>query len=248
MKSLTLSRAVALVIMTLYVLVGREVWRRRRRLTALHKSDHLLEHSTNFPLTHRIRCTKTTEVNVISEPADTLYYPNYHTGRVAEDEERLRGDANVTANSSFDIRDTHCLTTTDFKAFPVDAPPEAYSVVVSTRSPTHQPTYSARPPNQHQRDNHNASALFTYIRTSLLFFVVLIITWVPSSLNRVYSLVYPDRPPNYPLSLLSSIVLPLQGFWNAVVFTVMGIRGWEVKSIKGLAKLASRFDTKRVIK
>jgi hypothetical protein len=82
-----------------------------------------------------------------------------------------------------------------------------------------------------QRDSHDTSALRSYVRTALLFFVILLVTWVPSSLNRLYSLICTGGAPSYTLSLLSSIVLPLQGFWNAVVFTVIGVRGWKIRAI-----------------
>lgn len=36
-------------------------------------------------------------------------------------------------------------------------------------------------------------------------------------MNRVYSLVHPDRV-SLPFSYASAIVLPLMGFWNSVIF------------------------------
>lgn len=40
---------------------------------------------------------------------------------------------------------------------------------------------------------------------------------VPSTINRVYHLVHPEKR-NYPLNILAAFVLPLQGFWNAMVY------------------------------
>ena len=40
---------------------------------------------------------------------------------------------------------------------------------------------------------------------------------VPSSLNRVYSLVHPDRT-NVTISYLAGLVLSLMGFWNSVIY------------------------------
>ncbi|KAL2262222.1 hypothetical protein VTK26DRAFT_2103 [Humicola hyalothermophila] len=56
-----------------------------------------------------------------------------------------------------------------------------------------------------------------YLRTSFVFAISILVTWAPSSINRVYSLVHPDRT-SYALNLASAIVLPLQGVWNAVIF------------------------------
>ncbi|KAK4184163.1 putative G-protein coupled receptor [Podospora australis] len=57
-----------------------------------------------------------------------------------------------------------------------------------------------------------------YLRTSFVFAVSVLVTWTPSSVNRVYSLMYPERT-SYGLNLASAVVLPLQGLWNAVIFT-----------------------------
>ncbi|KAI9805781.1 MAG: hypothetical protein M1833_005274 [Piccolia ochrophora] len=62
----------------------------------------------------------------------------------------------------------------------------------------------------------NTEALL-YARVSFLFFVVMIITWVPGSINRIYSLIYPDRL-NFGLNYASSFVFPLQGLWNGIVY------------------------------
>ncbi|TRX97693.1 hypothetical protein FHL15_001448 [Xylaria flabelliformis] len=56
-----------------------------------------------------------------------------------------------------------------------------------------------------------------YLRTSFVFAVSVLITWTPSSINRVHDIVNPQEF-SYPLNLASAIVLPLQGLWNAVIF------------------------------
>jgi hypothetical protein len=40
---------------------------------------------------------------------------------------------------------------------------------------------------------------------------------IPSSINRIYSMVYPDSS-NYGLNFAGSLVLPLQGFWNTILY------------------------------
>jgi len=58
-----------------------------------------------------------------------------------------------------------------------------------------------------------------YARVAFLFFLALLITWVPSSVNRVYAMVNPDEV-NFALNYVSSFVFPLQGFWNVIVYIV----------------------------
>ena len=56
-----------------------------------------------------------------------------------------------------------------------------------------------------------------YTKCASLFFLSIIVTWVPSSANRVYGLNHTSSP-SYPLSLGAAAVLPLQGFWNTIIF------------------------------
>lgn len=64
--------------------------------------------------------------------------------------------------------------------------------------------------------NPNKAAL-KYCKCALLFFIALIITWVPSTVNRIYNIVRPNDVV-FGLNLAAAVVLPLQGFWNAVVY------------------------------
>ncbi|KAI1335913.1 hypothetical protein F5Y15DRAFT_408836 [Xylariaceae sp. FL0016] len=56
-----------------------------------------------------------------------------------------------------------------------------------------------------------------YLRTSFVFAISVFVTWTPSSINRVHDLIYPNSY-SFALNLAASVVLPLQGVWNAVIF------------------------------
>ena len=60
------------------------------------------------------------------------------------------------------------------------------------------------------------NAAWQYTKCSILFFTAMLITWIPSSANRVQSLIYGQS--SVPLEFMSAFVLPLQGFWNAVIY------------------------------
>ncbi|KAI9773015.1 MAG: hypothetical protein M1839_002245 [Geoglossum umbratile] len=64
-------------------------------------------------------------------------------------------------------------------------------------------------------DTNKAS--WGYARIAFIFFVALLVTWVPSSVNRVYSLAHPEKS-NFPMNFVASLVLPLQGFWNGLIY------------------------------
>ena len=56
-----------------------------------------------------------------------------------------------------------------------------------------------------------------YARVAILFFIAMIITWVPSSINRVWQMANPNVI-NFPLNYAASLVFSLQGVWNVVVY------------------------------
>lgn len=54
----------------------------------------------------------------------------------------------------------------------------------------------------------------------------MMVTWIPSSANRLYSAVYPDEV-SLPLEYASALVLPLQGFWNCIIYTTTSLEACE---------------------
>lgn len=58
-----------------------------------------------------------------------------------------------------------------------------------------------------------------YARVAFLFFCSLLVCWVPSSINRLYSIVHSDDLVFW-LNLIEALVLPLQGFLNAIVYAI----------------------------
>ncbi|KAJ6000067.1 CAMP receptor-like protein [Penicillium waksmanii] len=80
---------------------------------------------------------------------------------------------------------------------------------------------------------NTSRAAWAYTKYAMLFFIALLVTWfnvvahskskanaekqVPSTLNRVYSFARPNDF-SFGLNYASSFVLPLQGFWNSVIY------------------------------
>jgi hypothetical protein len=63
-----------------------------------------------------------------------------------------------------------------------------------------------------------------YILMPLMFFVVLLATWVAPTVNRVSAFINPDYV-SYPLLLAVGSMGSLRGFWNGVVFITIGMKG-----------------------
>ncbi|KAI4669980.1 uncharacterized protein J4E79_000260 [Alternaria viburni] len=56
-----------------------------------------------------------------------------------------------------------------------------------------------------------------YFQVAFLMFVALLVVWLPSSINRMYQFTHRNRS-SFALNIISAIVLPLQGAWNATIY------------------------------
>ncbi|KAF7876337.1 hypothetical protein EAF04_001430 [Stromatinia cepivora] len=110
--------------------------------------------------------------------------------------------------------------------------------LLPTTNETHEETTSTTttrpglPPAQQSRNsvapNKQANAaLWAYAKVSLLFFLAMMITWIPSTANRIYSICYPGMV-NMSLQYISVFVLPLQGFWNATIYILTSMDACKV--------------------
>jgi hypothetical protein len=71
--------------------------------------------------------------------------------------------------------------------------------------------------NSHIKRAAGNEAALAYLKVAFLMFIALIVVWVPSSVNRLYQFIHGNQA-NFPLSLISAIVLPMQGTWNATIY------------------------------
>lgn len=76
-----------------------------------------------------------------------------------------------------------------------------------------------------------------YLRTSLLFAISVLVTWIPSSLNRIHG--WLDGTSPYEYHVATAAVLPLQGLWNFLIFFVTS---WAVvrQRIRGKSSQVSQ--------
>ncbi|KAL2267366.1 hypothetical protein VTJ83DRAFT_4643 [Remersonia thermophila] len=65
-----------------------------------------------------------------------------------------------------------------------------------------------------------------YILMPLFFFIALLLVWMCPSTNRVAVFANPDFF-SYELHLMVGITGSLRGFWNGIVFIVVGMRSWR---------------------
>lgn len=128
----------------------------------------------------------------------------------------------ITHEERFIVKDGGSQNTTDLSGEPEGFDPYSVDVRVEPQSRQARPMPAALRMRTLTRDvaeaETNAEA-WLYARVAFLFFIALLITWVPSSVNRVYALARPSVV-NFPLNYISSLVFPLQGFWNTIVYII----------------------------
>ncbi|KAM0258566.1 hypothetical protein ACHAQJ_003737 [Trichoderma viride] len=83
-----------------------------------------------------------------------------------------------------------------------------------------------------------------YLRTSFLFALSVLVTWIPSSLNRIHGWLDGGSP--YEYHVATAAVLPLQGLWNGIIFFVTswhGLKAWALETLNGGTPVTERKKT-----
>lgn len=65
-------------------------------------------------------------------------------------------------------------------------------------------------------------AAWGYTKVAVLFFSAMLITWIPSSANRLYGVAHPGEI-SIPLTYAAAFVLPLQGLWNCLIYMITSL-------------------------
>jgi len=197
----------------IYIRAGREIYKKHKQLRDFTYSHH--EPETVHAIDDTFSSSKTTEVVVTSESRDKVPFELAPLG------------SNIRRGS---------------EAASTPKPPNsaAYSVVIqSGRRGAGRESYGdvvlpiqtniamdsvPAPPRTANPVRRKAAfeannATWSYTKCAILFFTAMLVTWIPSSANRVYSVVHNNQA-SMALEYMSAFVLPLQGFWNAIIYMV----------------------------
>ncbi|KAI9823875.1 MAG: hypothetical protein M1832_002192 [Thelocarpon impressellum] len=181
---------VILATMTIYIIAGLEIFQKRRALRSFALASPATPTSSAAypPRPRPENPTKTTEVQVTSEAVPPAT-------AVLVGAAPRPGSERASNSHTFQV----------------------YSVNIESVGEGHLSPGSR--PRLHRRPSafENNAAAWGYTRCAFFFFMAMLVTWVPSSVNRVYGLLHPTTF-SFSLNYLSALVLPLQGFWNAVIY------------------------------
>ncbi|KAF4785558.1 G-protein coupled receptor [Colletotrichum scovillei] len=194
-----------LITFFIYIRAGREIYQKRKQLHNFSSSDHDQMNSFHDVLTSM----KTTEVYVTSEAMDQ---PQGSIGLATVGRRGSEaGPVPRLPNAAYSVSiSANRYSRNESQAEAAVPPAESNTADTSAQ----------RPMNSARRRNYELNnAAWSYTKCSILFFTVILITWVPSSANRVYSVIH-TKESSTPLEFMSAFVLPLQGFWNALIYVV----------------------------
>ncbi|RDA94742.1 hypothetical protein CP533_6724 [Ophiocordyceps camponoti-saundersi (nom. inval.)] len=198
-----------LITFFIYIRAGRTIYEKRKQLYDFQNSD-----PDPLSINGEVVATiKRTEVTVTEE--DAAHLGAIHLGPLGGRQKSSDKSTGCEGAYSVHISADHG---------PISVTEMASSSPVQG-SKTFQQTTSVhvtphRPPNPARRRHHELNnAAWSYTKCAILFFTAILITWIPSSANRVYSVVHQNEV-FAPLEFMSAFVLPLQGLWNAVIYAV----------------------------
>lgn len=197
---------VILITFFIYIRAGSTIYRKRRELDDFSSTDRDLTYGGG----DHIGTIKTTEVSVTTEilSPDAIHLQSM--SRQAPD------PSNPSSNGVYSVHITAQTSSGDIEDEVI--PIEQQQTRASIQVPSQQQQRSVvNPARRRNRELNNAA--WQYTKCALLFFTAILITWVPSSSNRVYSVFHPQSS-SRALEFMSAFVLPLQGFWNALIYMV----------------------------
>ncbi|ODM19925.1 hypothetical protein SI65_04911 [Aspergillus cristatus] len=191
-----------IIILTLviYVRAGKVIYQKRRQLCDFDGSiDSNFEVGNPFEPSS---FTKVTEIQVMTESAiAATRIPNLARDSIGSRLQRpfktvpySPYSVSVEAGGAFEKLSGPTTTLKSIKNELLDSAPQRHAMVAEANS-----------------------AAWAYTKYALLFFIALLVTWAPSTANRVYAWARPDSF-DFGLNYVSSFVLPLQGFWNSLIY------------------------------
>jgi len=191
-------RVAILLTFGIYFRAGKQIYKKRKQLMSF--SNQQIS-TPMVPFEDPFKSTKTTEVHVTSEAIMDTEQPI--------DLSRLGHRQTASEQPLYSVKiSSHQV---GGELTPVSSQsPERKS---KPNLPQSEHVQLSRPYVAMEANN----AAWSYAKVALLFFTAMLVTWIPSSANRFYSVVHPGYiSPS--LQFASAFVLPLQGFWNAAIY------------------------------
>ncbi|KAJ9651522.1 hypothetical protein H2201_009272 [Coniosporium apollinis] len=240
---ITVDRIVITITLTIYIATGRVIFKKRAQLRAFDNDPHASAPTIEnpFALMNLPAVTKVTRIEVTTEAIvlpsrihsgpeslRTVSRSSFSSTRKLSAAPASPPPAQQSEYSRFlgqpnsGIRPYFASITADpSRPHEQDAIAGSTIPVTSEHTVTDEEALSSRKTTSshaRRRAAHQGNeAAWAYAKVAMLMFIALIVVWVPSTVNRVYSLIHDTRP-LFALNIIAAAVLPLQGFWNAMIY------------------------------
>lgn len=230
--------------MSIYIIAGRKIYSMTTELQNLQKElqppiavpgepfDCKPNEFITVMVTSQTTITETHEFSQMSERGQGLTLTNVITGNAG------RSVCHTWAISADHIsEDLERQHHRDSCNCPTDGGCNVDNPRSSSSTPDQSPTLRT------QVARNANSRMLQYARVSALFFAAMMITWIPSSANRLYTFINHDQV-KMSLLAISALVLPLQGLWNALIYIVCSLDACKAmcKQIRGQRFLSGGFS------
>jgi hypothetical protein len=240
------NRVVILLTFSIYIRAGREIYKKHKQLKEFSFST---SHHEPEPIgiEDLFSSTKTTEVyvttEVVDKPGTIDLAPlgggerrRSQVGQIHTPQKPAKAAYSVTISSNRHNRESNPDTNPDNTYGPKTSLTADPNNLTRTHTLTHSTSTNPKPPplagggtTTATSSNPNPlrrraafeanNATWSYTKCAILFFTAMLVTWIPSSANRVYSVIHSGQA-SLALEYMSAFVLPLQGWWNAVIYCV----------------------------
>jgi len=239
-----LARIVITTTISIYIITGYRIWRKRAELRSVSRSSHqylarnsfaaatenIAPHpfvgANNIVVTTQIKCDVQAEDAIsrcVSPEPDQNSINSFSSTRLLSSPSK-HDDTATQALPALDAARTSRIQIEDVEAqqHPHNGTRgrNGYRATVIATSPAETsatPTtlLTTRPAAKRTAEGH--AAAMAYFQVAFLMFVALLVVWLPSSINRMYQFTHRNRS-SFALNIISAIVLPLQGAWNATIY------------------------------
>lgn len=240
--------------MAIYARAGKDIYSNRQRLLKM-SNEQSGSHITTID--NPFHASKTTEISFVSEAVDKTteggaFDAAMPGDRLSKPSPVAKTPYSVTVStgpgSQFDTENGFSGTHNGHNDFEMSP---------TVRFPASELPRPAVQAQAHRSASQTDNANWAYAKVAVLFFVALMVTWIPSSANRVYSYVHPGQiSPG--LEYASAFVLPLQGFWNGLIYAttsipacksfwreITGRKVFKAKPLRRVSTFAPTNDTMR---
>src|SRR6266536_2659197 len=186
------SRVIIFATLFIYLRAGKDIFMKRREL----RSFNILQRKPMSILANPFTSQKTTEVYVTSETitsSDTIGFQrvsprNQTSGAPASGINPNQGyKVNITSHTDEQPSERWSYSN---KSTIFEQKDSAQGPATPTATHVHHEQNSNFHPRRSYFANEASNAAWSYTKVAMLFFLAMMVTWIPSSANRVYSIAH----------------------------------------------------------